>query len=203
MTPVKLLAIVGTGGARMDVIAGWLGTLPNFVQSNWGIDPLRRQSTGLTQNVLNLGYPTDLNGFLESHRYTLDPTAQLTFATKSHSIDPAVYPFIDNRALNICYVDISDADIITIVWEFVIKTYLRQLSNGWQIDTKLSPGCTNQQRIEAVDQEIKNYYGYLKTYTHKILDCEHVDLKYINLFRPGGSRYFCEKIPSLTLHLKS
>ena len=193
MTPIKILAIVGPGGAKMDVIAGWTGTLPSFVPSHWGIDPLRRQSTALTQNVLNLGYPTDLNGFLESRRYILDSTACLTFATKSHFIDPALYPFIHAQSLKICHVDITNADIITLAWEFVIKTYLRPSSNGWLIDTKLSPNCTTQQRITAIDQQIKNHYRYLKTYTHTVLNCEHIDLKYVELFRSGGSRYFCKK----------
>lgn len=199
MTPIKILAIVGPGGARMDFIAGWAGTLPNFYPSHWGIDPLRRQSTLATQQVLDLMYPPSITGFLESQKYMLDSAANLTFAIKSHQIDITLYPLIHAQTLKVCHIDITNADIVTLAWEFVIKTYLRPQwpptsPTRWGIDTKLSPGCTDQQRIEAIDQQIKFQCRFFKKYSKQNFKYEYVDLKYVDLFSPGGSRYFCKKV---------
>lgn len=39
LIPIRLYIVVARLGARGDFLAGWLGTLPNFIDTQWHIDP--------------------------------------------------------------------------------------------------------------------------------------------------------------------
>lgn len=192
MTPIKILGIHGAaGGLRMDFVAGWLGVLPNFICSNWNIDPLTRQSHGTTANVVNLGDPNSINDFLESHRYTLDPLAKLTFATKLHNFSPVYQSFLDNHTIDVFSIIYDKNDVDQVVWEYCIKTFGKlECNKTWNIDRYIK-------KETIVDQDRVNF---LETMLRTILlpiDNKNINfpsLEFSKLFCSGGSRYLCNII---------
>lgn len=191
MTPIKILGIQGTGGLRMDFVAGWLGVLPNFISSNWNIDPLTRQSQGTTANVVNLGDPNSIDIFLESHRYTLDPSATLSFATKLHYFNPVYQPLLDNNSIDVFSIIYDRDDIDQVLWEYCIKTFGKlEYDKTWTVDR-----CIKKEII--VDQDRINYLETLLTTTKIPLNNKSVNfpgLEFSKLFCTGGSKYLCDVI---------
>lgn len=185
----------------MDYVAGWLGTLPEFVDSYWGIDPLRRQSNSVIKNLVDLADFNSLSEFLKTYNCVLDSNAQMTFATKSHRISHEFFPLIDSNILKLCYIDIGTADIHTLAWEFVIKTYTRPIKlnsdseHKWQVDTLLTHPFTNEKRINALLDQFTQHTNWLRNNQTLLLPkFDHVVLNYSKLFQPGGSRYLCQCI---------
>jgi hypothetical protein len=191
MTPVKIIGILGFGGLRMDFVAGWLGKLPNFVESNWNIDPVTRQSVGTTFNNVDLSDPVSLNGFLESHRYVLDSTAKLIFATKLHAFALEYQPMIDNKSIEIYELCYDSNNLDQVYWEFVIKTFGKLSANrSWNVDNFINKdNIIDQDRAEWLDLKLRK-----KHKVQKDKQSNFSGLEYSRLFCNDGSRYLCDAL---------
>jgi hypothetical protein len=191
MRPIKIIGILGTGGLRMDFVTGWLGKLPNFVESNWNIDPVTRQSLVTTLLNVDLNNPWSLSGFLESHQYVLDSTSELTFATKLHKFAPEYQPMVDNKLIEIYELWYDSNDAGQVDWEFVIKTYGKLDANrSWNIDKIISKDNINDQdRIECLDILLRKKHN-----VQKDKQSDFSGLEYSRLFCNDGSRYLCDTL---------
>lgn len=194
MTPIKILGICGAGGLRMDFIAGWLGKLPKFIESQWHINPITRQSQSITSNVLFLDRDFDLEAVLEtSYHYKLDPAADLQYATKLHALNDRYRYLLANKSIKVYnLVADSTVDISQVTWEFFIKTYGKYSYQQWHIDTLINqPIITDQDRINQLDKLLTNK-SVVDTWYNK--STEYPVLEYSKLFVPGGSQYLCDII---------
>jgi len=177
MINTKCWIVTGTGGSRIDFVAGWLGTLPGFVNNNWGVDPTTGQSTGEMRMFKQLDYAPDyavrtcLRDFGD---FELTHDADLTYVGACHGRYLNLQ--IQNDPIKILYINIAGADLNKIAWEFLVKTYLS------------TPTIRQQSfSIDAIEEKIKNFKlssGYKPHATSTVLD-------YSKLFQPGGSRYLC------------
>jgi hypothetical protein len=192
MHPIKLIVFVGIAGSRSDFIAGWVGKLPNFVESFWSFNPITGQSITSTQHTLSLDYPEQLTSFLHDHQYRLDPTATLTYATKVHQVSPDCAVTLDPTTVHLIPIDLTGLDPIALQWESVIKTFGRAhrlQTISWVIDHYIDKEeITNQDRIDHLDQKLKKLLQQIK------LPPQQPGLKYVEIFKKGGSYLIAEEL---------
>jgi len=191
---IKLWLIAGPGGARMDFVAGWLGQLPNFVQSNWSIDLVTGQSIGYMQNTKALDQGCPIDTFLSDHRIQLSNCADVVYAGSMHGhYLEALHDKISQQKIKVFYVDLSGADLNQVRWESAVKTYLtKNRSNGsdpWPaIDSRVQiKNITDHDRIDKFQEILKNCKCDLQS-----PPVPYTNLMYTELFQPGGSRYLCD-----------
>ena len=201
MVNVKLWLIVGGGGAKMDFVAGWLGTLPDFVSSNWHIDPATGQSTGFMQQTKNLDNQVEsIEQLLNDHYFTLDPSASFTYVGTCHGIKLNIFKeeIVQNQ-IGVCVIDDSSANDSEILWNFAVKTFMTKKTDGynlspgqscWPIDRHLTL-FNDQERVAAFEKILKSSKKGTQNISY---DFPITKIDYTRLFCPGGSHYLCDTI---------
>lgn len=197
--------ILAMPGARGDFLCGWVGLLPNMIDNFWRLDPLSGQSRllcDIKDYSLNIKH---LEKYLSDNNFFLDSKSKLSYIVPHHG------EFVNLNDLNsllscpavkIYAIDHSLADVSTLKWDNLVKSFLTQQKDQynlpnrteWKIDKTLKipyEEITNQIRIEAIEKHIEKAQRPLPTYFY----CNRPDipkLAYEKLFQPGGSRYLCE-----------
>jgi hypothetical protein len=205
MLKTKLMLVSSFPGGRADFIAGWLGLLPNFVDSGWCIDPVTGQSYGNMRftKMLDKGKSFE-DIWLKQFELSADADLYVTGSCHGFQLE-SLKNEINAGSVKIVSVTISDlaTDFKKLKWDFVVKTYLSQnkvshyraiKSNTWNIDqniNKSSSDITANDRIAAVDQLLKNPVSALQ-YCPEIIGATTVE--YNLLFQPNGSQYLCKQL---------
>ena len=87
MVPINLTIVIARPGARGDFVAGWLGSLPGYIDNQWRIDITTGRSFGLMncfKEIDSVDYGNDtLNRVLSYRNYTLYDSPW-TFAMSCH-----------------------------------------------------------------------------------------------------------------------
>lgn len=186
MLPIKLVIVKFIAGARGDFVAGWLGKLPNFIESHWSFNPVTGQTISTNQHSLNLDTNTDLDNFLQSHRYVLDPSSNVFYATGVKNISPYYDSILTSDVAQILSIDSNNVNPNCLTWESIIKVFGRFTVNHnpqYYIDTMIkNTNITNQDRIDCLNNMLSNASAlyHNSTSTQSGLD-------YNKLFQPGGS----------------
>jgi hypothetical protein len=206
MLKTKLVLVVGAPGARMDFVAGWLSLLPNFVNMNWGLDPITHQSYGDMRFAKMLDYGESFDDIWPG-QFQLSADTNLYITGTGHGGN--LNKLQDKMAAGLVKTVIINTSSPTvnvkkIKWEFVIKTYLSQnkvsyhqayRKNVWLIDgliDKLPKDITNNDRISKVDELLKNSIG--DAFISQIHCPEAINIDYNLLFQSNGSQYLCDQL---------
>jgi len=196
-TKRQLILILGAGGSRKEFIVGWLGKLSQFDDTNWTID-LTTGCSNCIDEFKELDTNQTITDVVQRANLDLDSAATRLVAGGCHGWklhQAGIETYIDNQSVRPFYIDISTADIDTIHWEFIAKTWLtnrRWKTNinrsVWEIDRRIpKPVVTDQDRILATIEIIKNYNSLSNPVFGTKLD-------YNKLFCAGGSYYLCEQL---------
>lgn len=173
MLPINLKLITGPIGARMDFVAGWLGTLPGWINNQWHIDPVTGQSNGFMRMTKYLDWGCrDLVTLLQDQQFTLSQNPDYKWAGACHGYDlqpDNVVPHILNGTLEILQIVVDQDQTNEIFWNFVVKTFLTpdlhagHLRNNspWSVDKEIV-SATDTNRIHRVDQILREPM-YLRT----------------------------------------
>lgn len=202
---VQLILSTGTGGAKHGFVAGWLGTLPNFIDNSWYIDSKTGHSNGymsVTKDIESGANPVQL---LKNMSLNLSPSADLFLAGQVHTHALETWHnIIDYDCVTITRITVPDSIISHIKWDFLVKTYLRKdrhkashdTGHHWNIDTSIDKEhITNTDRIEKFKQLIQLNSMWMHDYqSPNLKNLKFIDLEYEKLFRLGGSRYLCEHL---------
>lgn len=205
MTNIQLKLIIGPGGSRIDFIAGWLGTLPNFIDNWWSIHPITGMSSGMFHTKM-LDRGIDLDVILKEQNLSLDQTSDLYWASSCHG-----YKFTtdqldllsNHKSVKLYYIDVLNSDLSTIQWEFIVKTYFTKRNTTfflntrreWLIDETINlplDQITDGDRIEAAKKIMSTYYP--SSDDQFLLNSKVIKLDYRQLFQPGGSYYLCDTL---------
>ncbi len=210
-TPIKLTIVSGIPGARTDFVAGWLGTLPNFIDNYWYINPETGQSNGRMRWTKQFRPGADIDEVLSNHSYRLTQSANLTFAGAWHPWHNAkvekLDTYINAGLINLCHIDVEPECTAKVYWENRVKTGLSswtslygqlELPLQWGVDQiMLRDGIaekieyiTDQQRIDFFEIQMRRN-GILKPMP---LPYPHCVVSYKELFQPGGSYHLCSKL---------
>jgi hypothetical protein len=193
----------------MDFVAGWLGTLPGFVDSRWSIDIGTGLSLGDTYVTKALDNPnSDINRIMYHPGMCLDKDADLIWTGSCHGFMLSRLKSLNELGqVDIVYIDLTGADIDSIYWEFLAKTFLtkrRHISdclnqNFWVIDrniiNKEKQLISDQDRIEKFIQLSKRKNQITQQINNIKLDgIKHTNLLYTDLFQPTGSYYLLDQL---------
>jgi hypothetical protein len=194
MTPVKCILVASPPGARSDFVAGWLGTLNNFVDNRWQIDPLTGMSSGLQRMTKILDKPDHitLQQRLSELDMQLSAASELTFAGSVHGFDfykiklkPRL-PWDDyGKTFKILYIHVPEHDqsvMDQIRWEFFCKSYL-----SGQYDWKVLLNDPTVEIEQLASQEFNTFHEFSNYQIPMSTSAE-----YAQLFAPGGSVYLCD-----------
>lgn len=206
MVKAKLMLVIGPGGGRMDFVAGWLSLLPNFVNMNWGIDPVTHQSYGDMRFAKELDYGKDFKSvWPRQFELSADSNLYLTGTGHGNYLDN-IQDKINSGSVKVISINTngSDVNINKIKWEFIVKTYLSQYKisyhravkrSAWLIDNtveKLPEHVTNEDRIAAVAALLKT--SSIDSYKYQNYSSDVTEVNYNELFQSGGSRYLCKQL---------
>jgi len=169
--------VTGSGGSRIDFVAGWLGTLPGFVNNHWSIDATTGQSIGEMRLAKQLDYEVNysVRNCLRDLGFNLTNDADLIYVGTCHG--KYLQDQIQNDTVKILYIDIDGVDYKKICWEGLAKTYLTRPSINAKEDV-------DTDQIKQLFSKVRNL-NCPPTPSALILD-------YTKLFQPGGSRYLCD-----------
>jgi hypothetical protein len=202
MQQVKLLLVTGPGGARMDFVAGWLGTLPGFVDTRWYIDTTTGLSIGDTHFTKGLDRPgSDISDVMSGHNMCLSSNSNLIWAGSNHGNQLHNYKTLNaDGKLDILHIDITGADLDQIHWEFLAKTFLtcrRHITNYinqslWIIDQQINKeknSISDADRIKKFEELLSNKMEF---FNPNLENLKYTTVEYDKLFQPGGSKYLVD-----------
>jgi hypothetical protein len=203
MTKVRTFITVGIPGARMDFVAGWIGSLPSFIDSQWRVDPETGRSFGFTTALREVDKDNiTVEMVLNDLSLELDPDSDINLSVSLHGfgLENKIHP-TNLDAVTIIRINTDQADREKIFWEFLVKTYL--VRGRWQhayaidrcyyIDTKLeSQGInpTNETRQKFLLDLINQFPHKIQPLTGLPI----IDVDYNELFQPGGSWYLANRL---------
>ena len=204
LVKIKLVLVAGIGGARMDFVSGWLGKLPNFIDTKWYIDTSTGLSLGDMHFIKSIDSPdSDIGEVVNSHKAQLDINAKLHWAGSCHGNQIEKHREKINSGLFkllIINTDSVSEDIKDkIQWEFFAKTYLscrKTITNyfnnaNWNIDNQIDKtDITDLTRVEQLKKMLEKNKSFEKTPLVPP-GIEYVTAEYDKLFVPGGSEYLC------------
>ena len=93
--PVKCILITGSPGTKYDFVAGWLSTLPLFMNNFWHIDPVTGKSYGQTHiDGLDIFEINSLELELANYNYIADATSGYTvvYPLSGHNLQHQISP---------------------------------------------------------------------------------------------------------------
>jgi len=192
----------------MDFVAGWLGTLPGFVDSRWSMDIGTGLSVGDTHFTKSLDNPdSDIGRIMYHQDMCLDKDADLIWTGSCHgNMLSRLKLFNELGQVDIVYIDLTGANIDQIYWEFLAKTYLTKRrhivdylnQNLWIIDRDIDKEkqlISDQDRIEKFIQLSKGKNQITQQIKNIKLDgIRYTNLLYTDLFQPTGSHYLLDQL---------
>lgn len=202
---IQLVAVHGITGSRTDFVAGWLGTLPGFLNNQWTIDSETGQSRSLGQQLKELDNhngPTALNQVLSNYSYCLSSRSRWSYAGSYHESNLAqkIHPS-NASAIKSVVIDTNKCNPTFILWENIVKTfmtrhrYIHAFNAGtvYGIDFLLSDAgqpINDQSRCEWIDNLLDSW----TVKSSPVVDLNTHVIEYNELFRPGGSHTIAEKL---------
>lgn len=172
MIPIKLKLIAGPIGARMDFVAGWLGTLPNYINNQWHIDPITGQSNGFMRETKYLDHGQhNLSQLLTDRGFELRADAEYTWAGACHGFaldSNVILPLVESGLLEIVQITCGPQHTNEIFWNFLVKTFMApdlhagNLLHGkpWLIDQRIAEPATDALRIAKL-QELASKHKWI------------------------------------------
>ena len=202
MLEVKLTIIIYRPGACGDFLAGWLGTLPNHVNSNWSIDPITGKSTGKMSVLKRLGKQNTLENLLLPFDIKLSKSSNLTWACTNHESDKSALEYVQkNNQANLVYIDHSTANQEDLIWNYYVKMFLSQdrslfnikTDSIWYVDSFINQSLiSNIDRINYVKSKL------ISSQEHMFDQLDNLEgstiLDFSKTFVPGGYNYLKEKL---------
>ena len=127
MIDAEIWLITGTGGSRIDFTAGWLSSLPGFVDNQFRIKFDTGQSAS-DANITKLLDSSNLSLSSILKDFNINPTAQsnLKYVGVSHGQYQETQIDVPTKVI---YIDVANANLAKIGWEFMVKTYLTRHQN--------------------------------------------------------------------------
>lgn len=202
----RLKLILYQPGARGDFVCGWAGLLQNVINNQWTIDPTTGLSSGhFATKALEHG--RNLDEVLLEENLVLDANSDLFYVAPCHGTDLEIDSFkdlVDAGLMQLYAIDVTNADLATVAWEMIVKSFLSHRNTTWhetahkswtidsQIDLPWSE-ITDQHRVDTLKPRTQKKV-YLPA-VEKFLNSPGVTvLDYTKLFVTGGSHYFCDRL---------
>jgi hypothetical protein len=196
---------IGDSGSRVDFVAGWLSTLPGFIDNQWHIDMTTGQSLGnmdITKCIDKQDISVDT--VFRNRSMELSHDANFYYAGSCHGQRTYNYQQqVQDKLITPVSIDSRGCDQSVVSWEFIVKTYLTKRRSEWSIGNKdiwsidnliNQPIITDQDRIirlkELIKQRRQRNLNLLNLKNNNI----GAVVEYSQLFQAGGSQYLCNAL---------
>lgn len=201
---IQLYIVQAPGGAKGDFLAGWLGTLPQFLDTHWSIDMETGQSFTSAKFFKQFSQDTSptksLTHWLAKHDYHLHADADFCICGTTHDFD--VHQYVDDDVRHLVKtisIRVGLESAIETRWNFFVKTMLTKHRYQHAFDNGISYGvdhylrdlsipCNDRERSRYLDQFLQRDYQLSDWPSYKYDWC----WDYHTLFAPGGSRCVAE-----------
>jgi len=207
MINTRLFIAVGVGGSRIDFLSGWLGSLPNFIDSQWRIDVETGRSFTLANCIRNIDlYPTGpqtLKTLLGDRDIHLDPNSTTNFAVSSHGfLLEQNMQKDDLLATTIIRLDTDSVDYKKLNWEYTVKTFMSyhrlehafHTNEFYTTDAHLKNrglAVTDDNRAMLVEESLAKAQFIA---TPKLSTLPTVTVRYEDIFQRGGSFHLASQL---------
>jgi hypothetical protein len=201
MISSKFIIVVARPGARGDFVAGWLGSLPGFVDTQWRVDPYTGRSVGLMncfRQIDDQSFNGTVHNVLSWRNYKISPNASTTFAFSCHGW--YIKKIFSNKNVNgIKLLYITGGDDSLIKWEFFAKTWLTQsrsehsheVGQFYSVDSIINSTSDNDRKTE-----ILKYFNDMHHSTPMINlgNLDHIEIDYNTIVDNNGSYTLASKL---------
>jgi len=212
MIKVQLFLTVGIPGSRLDFVSGWLGTLPQFVDSRWYLDPETGRSfkaDAVLKEIDHVNYGSEtMSRLLGFGGLELSAESDLKLSQGCHGVDLLKkIKEQDSAAIKVIRINTDAADPKKLFWEYLVKTYMSQQRYYYAIEqghmyhvdrllTEAGIAVNNSNRVAYVEAVIDREFGAQQTMRHTpiVEDLWCTDVEYHTLFTAGGSRQLCKQL---------
>jgi hypothetical protein len=207
MIGAKLFMTVGVGGSRIDYVSGWLGTLPNFIDSQWRIDLETGRSFTLANCIRAIdSYPAEpstLTSLLSDRDIQLDPVSLVNFSVSCHGISlEKKITLEDLNSMTIMILNTDNVDYRLLNWEFTVKTFMCRHRLEHSFHTGEFYNIDSYLTRQGLDISDHNRCLLIEKFLNQAQFCPTpaleklpgVVIDYNQLFVPGGSRYLTSKL---------
>lgn len=200
---VNCWLVTGPGGARMDFIAGWLSTLPGFLEGSWRINPITGMSIGDSHHTKEMDDPNSrrFDDVLTSAKMRFNTNSPITYVGTCHGwYTPRLMTPEQLDAVRIIYIDTPHWNHPKICWEFVIKTFMTkmQTKSAFQLgldemNAKMKSFPNDEARAEWIHAYLTNFPAGHAFPPPPPPNATLLD--YDSLFTPGvGSHYLAYRL---------
>ena len=200
--PVKCILVTGAPGTKFDFVAGWLSTLPLFMNNFWHIDPDTGKSHGRAHiEGLDLFEINSIELELSHYNYKADASSgyYVAFPLSGNYLQNQIsLDLIDSGAVKVVNIFFEIENRNTVIWDAMCQGYLadNRLYNIHNTESSLHI-------VEKIEELFDDYWAYNRKISYPITrgasDREiteelAIELSYTKLFVPGGSRYLCSML---------
>lgn len=200
----KLYIVLGTGGSRKDFITGWLGKLPNFVDTKWYID----LQTGASYSdvhklkIVDVSPDYTFSQMLSDMNIHFSDDAELNLAVNCHGLHLAEnLKGLSTHQYQILNINVNPEANDTF-WQNFVKNFLHYNTSIDQLDDYSnqsilqyidSHGSTQEEIISNFfPKENPNFEAKMLFYSSGCNDIIQFD--YSELFVSSGSKTLCNRL---------
>lgn len=201
LIPIRLRIVIARPGARGDFVAGWLGTLPDSVDTQWRLDVDTGRSMGLMncfKEIDSVDYGSStLDKLLAFRQYKISMDAPYCFNMVCHG-NGFLNKIENSSRFKIIHI-IDNTNQEKINWEYVVKTFFSKERFENSVKTGVHYNVDKQQdvRSNCQRQDIVREFASRLHQNNSDIDLSDLDVitcEYQNLFEIGGSHYLCKRL---------
>jgi len=199
--PIRLIIVQAQAGAKGEFLAGWLGSLPSFVESHWTIDCETGQTLTKANFFKAFNHNHCLNTFLFDMNFCLSDQNLWSLVGTTHlSQLSSLLSVEQQKNIDIVSVKIKKSNLLDIAWNSFVKNNFTRHRYEHAIDQHITYGVDHHinNRVNINDSIRKDY---IQEYIDKHIlmfkpidtDATHV-FDYDELFVPGGSKLVATRL---------
>jgi len=199
--PIQLIIVQSQMGAKGDFLAGWLGTLPNFIENYWTVDCETGQSFTKANFFKFFNSNNNLDNFLSDIKFVLSAHQHYFLSATTHHNN--VSTFIteqQHKNVDIISIKITEHSKLDVAWNGFVKTNLTKHRYDYSIWENVTYGVDycfdNKNNITDVDRQnyIESNFNDLSPYIAQVDPAAKHVFIYDEIFVPGGSQLLAEKL---------
>jgi len=192
--PINLNIVQSQSGAKGDFLAGWLGTLPMFLENHWTLDCETGISFTHAKFFKDYHSSQNLDDFLAERNFFLSDNPIFQVAGTTHHITFPTFTTHHLKHTKIISIQVSDDDLLEVQWNHFVKNCLTHHRYEWAVwnNTRIGvdhfinkPQLTDHERRSWIHN---NMHQYFPEHPKPVCSIANWVFNYKDVFTPSGSK---------------
>lgn len=199
--PIKLNIVQSEAGAKGDFLAGWLGTLPMFLENHWTIDCETGQSFTHAKFFKDYQTNQNLDDFLSDRNFFLSDNPTFQVAASTHYIRFPTFTTHHLKHIKIISIRVSNDDLLEVQWNKFVKNCLTRHRYEWAVWSDVNFGVdeffTDRSQLNDNDRRSwidNNMHQYFPEHPIPVCSIANWVFDYKDVFAPSGSKLIAEAL---------